>query len=124
MPVKIDPAIVEELAALELVLWEAKHPKLQIWNEAKGKLTPREQKDWVIVHLAGPGVGEAPGSGKTLREAVDAALRHSDLRDRVPGLKGAMLRLEEALFTTGLKLAEQRYDRGGWNDGIDDDIPF
>lgn len=119
MPVKIDPEITAELQAMELVLWEAKHPKLQVWNEAKGKLTPREDKSWVIVTVTGPGADECYGSGKTLREAVDTALRNPSISDRVPGLKGAMLRCEEAMFKTWLTMREQAYDGG-----YDDDIPF
>ena len=117
MPVKVDPLIVEELAALDLVLWEAKHPKVAFFNEKTGKMSSREDKGWVIVSLAGPGVTENCLAGQsTLRRAVDTALR-TYFADRVPGLKGAMLRLEAALWATERTIAESIYDP-------EDDIPF
>lgn len=117
MPVKIDPLIVEELAEIDLTIWEAKHPKVPFLNEKTGKMSQRENKGWCIVYLAGPGVDNTPGSGTTLRAAVDNALMHSTLCERVTGLRGAMLRLSAALGTCSRRIAEDMYD-------IDDDIPF
>lgn len=120
MPVKIDPAITEELAAMDLVIWEAKHPKRQEVSPKTGKMTTREDKGRVLVSIAGPGVQEAPGGGKTLREAVDAALGHSPLAARVPGLRGAMMRLEKAI----LDLAVSAHAQAHYDSDYDDDIPF
>lgn len=123
MPVKIEPHIVEELQAMDLVLWECRHPKRPVWNEAKGKNTDREDKEWVIVSLAGPGVPNyVGGGGKTLRLAVDAALTHF-LPDRVRGLRGAVMRLEKAMFDLGQACVSTRWKIEG--DDLDDgDIPF
>lgn len=121
MPVKIDPLIVEELAEVDLTLWDAKHFKRPVWDEKKQKHIMREDKAWVIVSLAGPGVQEAPGSGLTLRAAVDNALVHSGLSDRVGGLRGAMLRLEKAMWDASRQIAEDRFKA---MDDLDDDIPF
>jgi len=121
MPVKVDPYVVEELAGLGLVLWEAKHPKHAVTSPKTGKPTLREDKSWVLVALAGPGVEETYGGGATLRAAVDSAIRHSPLCDRVPGLRGAVLRAERALFDLALTMATDRYARG---DDLDDSIPF
>lgn len=122
MPVKIDPLIIEELASINLVIWEAKHPKLLVWNEAKGKHTPREQKDWVVVTLAGPGVEEARGGAPTLRAAIDTALVHSGLYTRVTGLRGALLRVERAMWDLDRCYAEARFREAYGDD--EDDIPF
>lgn len=121
MPVKLDPLIAEELSAMDLVLWEAKHPREAVVSEKTGKPTTREDKSWVLVSLAGPGVDEARGGGRTLREAVDAAIRHSALAERVPGLRGSMLRAERALFDLSMRMAESRYDA---QVEPDDDVPF
>lgn len=121
MPVKIDPDITAELAALDLVLWEAKHPKIAAVNAKTGKPTQREDKGWVLVLLHGPGVQpEARASGPTLRQAVDQALTHY-FADRVPGLKGAMLRLEKATWDLQRHIAETLFAAEG---GDDDSIPF
>lgn len=114
MPVKIEPAIVEELLAMDLTIWEAKHPRIPFTNKA-GKQSTKEDKSWVVVSLAGPGVEEARAGAQTLRQAVDAALMHAGLADRVPGLRGAMLRLEMEMWRLGRLLVEERYE---------DDIPF
>lgn len=121
MPVKIEPHIVEELASMDLVLWEAKHPKVAFFNEKTGKMSYRERKDWVIISLIGPGVdGDKPAGAPTLREAVDAALR-TYFSERIPGLRGAMLRLEKACFETTVRLMSDR-NLAGSDD--DDDISF
>jgi hypothetical protein len=112
---------VEELAAMDLVLWEAKHPKQVFFNEKTGKMSSREDKDWVVISLAGPGVdGEKPAGASTLRDAVDAALR-TYFADRVPGLRGALLRLEKACFETTLCLMADRNLAG---DCDDNEVPF
>ena len=122
MPVKPDPLITEELAAMELTIWAAIHPKMMLPNAKTGKLTPREDKSRVIVTLAGPGTVGADGYGATLRGAVDDALRSPRLIDRVPGLKGKMMRLERELFMLRFAFAAQRYTNYGSDE--DDDIPF
>lgn len=111
MPVKIDPAIVEELASMDLVIWSAVHPKFPTGcSEKTGKPTMREDKSWVIVTLTGPGVErESSASGPTLRRAVDNALAVY-FPDRVSGLKGAMLRLGEAMFGLRGDIHERLYD--------------
>lgn len=125
MPVKIDPFIVDELQSMDLVIWEAKHPKKPVWNEKTGKYTDREDKSWVTVRLAGPGSGDhAVGGAPDLRQAVDAALR-SFFPDRVPGLKGSVLRLEQAMLSLQTSYFGRRLDFGSSNgDDFDDDIPF
>lgn len=125
MPVKIDPLIREELASMSLVLWEAKHAKNMVWNEAKGKFTSREDKSWVIVTITGPGVIREVGRGApTLRQAVDEILR-DNFSDRVPGVRGALLRLERALSSLKTHAALQRMMLESEYDGDPDDfIPF
>lgn len=123
MPVKIDPDIVEELAQMNLVLWDAKHPKRPFFNEKTGKQSQREDKGWVIVSLNGPGVDrEKPAGGPTLRQAVDHALR-TYFSDRVPGLRGDLLRLEKACFDLTIGLMSSRSALSGCSDD-DDEIPF
>lgn len=118
MPVKVDPLIVEELTGMDLTLWEAKHPRQQFIN-VKGKSSTREDKGWVIVALAGPGVVEDCRAGAaTLRKAVDTALTFH-FADRVPGVRGAMMRLEKAMWDLGRTIMEAAY-----NADPDDDIPF
>lgn len=120
MPVKIDPLIVEELAALDLVIWEAKHPKIPFYNTKTMKESSREDKTWVHVSLAGPGLSQALGAGPNLRIAVDRAIIHSVIVYHVPGLRGKMLRLERALWDLDRALATARIER----EFDDDDIPF
>lgn len=121
MPVKIDPDIVQELQEMELTIWSAHHPKWYAVNEKTGKLTQRENKEWVIVTLAGPGVEQAQGSGKTLREAVDTVLVLK-FADRVGGLRGKMMVLERELWALFMVCMELKYDLDPST--LDDDIPF
>jgi len=121
MPVKVEPHIVEELREMGLTLWEAKHHKHEVLNEKTGKITLRENKNWVIVTLAGPGVDQAFGSGKTLREAIDAAVLHN-FSDRVSGLKGALIRCEKAMWDCFTASMEHRFKH--FPDDLDDDVPF
>lgn len=121
MPVKIDPAITAELQEMDLVLWEAKHPKQPFFNEKTQKHSSREDKGWCVVSITGPGVDrECLAGGPTLREAVDGCLR-TYFRDRVPGLRGAMMRLEHELFLTAIDMMSTRNLSGS---DLDDDIPF
>lgn len=121
MPVKADPIINDELQAMNLTLWTCIHPKQPFFNEKTGKMSQREDKSRVIVTLAGPGLPDmATGFGGSLREAVDAALGGKETRDRVPGLKGALLRLEAAMDDLRRVLIFQRYI----GDDLDDDVPF
>jgi hypothetical protein len=121
MPVKIDPEIVEELAAVDLVIWEAKHPKMPFFNEKTGKWSQRENKGRVIVTVAGPGVPEALGGGTTLREAVDSAIKTS-FPDKLKGVRGALLRLDEALLRCYIAMMELNYKIDP--ESLDDDVPF
>lgn len=121
MPVKIDPAITAELQEMDLVLWEAQHPKQPFFNEKTQKHSQREDKSWCLVSLTGPGVTrECRAGAATLRQAVDACLR-TYFRDRVPGLRGAMMRLEHEVFTLAIDMMSTRNLSG---DDDDDDIPF
>ena len=124
MPVKLDPDIQEHLESLNLTLWEAKHPKVVSGvSEKTGKLVHRENKDRVNVALQGPVLDhDCLGFGSTLQEAVDDALASPALIGRVPGLKGAMMRLERAVGDLRYGLAAERFkvDPGE----LDDDIPF
>lgn len=125
MPVKIDPQIMEELAAMDLVLWEAKHPRVPFFNEKTQKQSSREDKAWVTVTLMGPGVtNPIPWGAPTLRAAVDKALAWGFM-DRVTGLKGAMMWLEKELGTLEGKLRWERMKADMGFEGEDDDfIPF
>lgn len=124
MPVKLDPEIAADLAAMDLTIWEAKHPKVVSGvSEKTGKLIHRENKERVNVALAGPGVSaECWGYGSTLQAAVDDALRSPLLIDRVPGLRGAMMRLDRALMELRYGMAAERFKVSP--DDLDDDIPF
>ena len=121
MPVKIEPEIVEELRDIGLAIWEAKYYKQPFFNEKTGKMSQRENKNWVIVTLAGPGVDQVSSSGKTLRIAVDNLIaRH--FADRVNGLRGAMLRLEGELWNLFMACMETKYAIDP--ESLDDVIPF
>ncbi len=134
MPVKIDPLIVEELATMDLAIWSAKHPKaFSGMSEKTGKAVYRENKAVVSVTVNGPGLRrEAYGFGSTLRLAIDDALISGLLADRVPGIRGAMLRLEAAIrglvrtaMYDRLYIEQPGYDRSvAFGDDLDDDIPF
>lgn len=127
MPVKIDPHIVAELAELDLVIWEAKHPKIASGVSPKtGRLVFKESKAWVVAVVTGPGVdGEKHGGGPTLSVAVDAILR-TYFADRVPGLRGAILRAERALFDLAQVCSVKSFKLSGapGASDYDDDIPF
>lgn len=124
MPVKIDPFIVEELRGMDLVIWEAKHPKKPMWDEKQSKYVVREDKSWVTVRLAGPRSGDhAVGGAADLRQAVDAALR-SFFPDRVPGLRGSLMRLEQAMLDMNTTAHFAAMARRGEDNLYDDDIPF
>ena len=121
MPVKIDPDIVAELQAMDLTIWAAVHFKHSVLNEKTGKMTLRENKNWTIVTLAGPGVEQVQGSGKTLREAVDSVVvKH--FADRVPGIRGKMMILERELWNLFMVCMELKYELDP--ELLDDDIPF
>lgn len=124
MPVKINPLILEELAALNLTLWEAKHPRTPFVNKA-GKMSSREDKSWVLISLAGPGVTQECRAGAaTLRQAVDSGLAYY-FADRVPGIKGAMLKLEKALLELNVSVRWERLmAEDGYTGDRDDFIPF
>lgn len=121
MPVKIDPDIVAELQEMDLTIWSAVHFKRSVLNEKTGKMTLRENKNWVIVTLAGPGVDQVQGSGKTLREAVDCVLV-SHFADRVRGIRGRMMVLERELWKLFMVCMELKYELDPAL--LDDDIPF
>lgn len=121
MPVKIDQDIVAELQEMDLTIWEAKHFKTEVFNEKLGKMTLRENKNWVIVTIAGPGVDSTQGSGKTLRAAVDSVIV-SHFADRVPGLRGKMMVLERELWNLFMVCMELKYELNPAL--IDDAVPF
>jgi hypothetical protein len=100
MPVKIDREVADRLLDMGLTVWSAKHPKVASGISPKtGKTVFKEDKNWCIVELAGPGLEDNPiGSGKTFRAAARNALKHKCVVDRVPGLYGAMMRLDAALL--------------------------
>lgn len=119
MPVKTDQALIDDLSSIGLVVWDTKHPKIPFYNDKTMKTSQREDKSWVLVTLAGPGVEEAHAGGPDFATAVKSALIHSGLCDRVPGVSGAMLRLERAVWDLGRRLAADRMAAE-----YDDDIPF
>lgn len=121
MPVKIDPDIVAELQEMNLTIWEAKHFKRPVLNEKTGKMTMRENKDWVIVTIAGPGVDSIQGSGRTLRLAVDSVIV-PHFADRVSGIRGKMMVLERELWNLFMVCMELKYELDPTL--LDDDIPF
>lgn len=134
MPVKVDPDIQASLEAMNLTLWDVRHPKVVSGvSEKTGKLIHRENKNRVHVALQGPGLDrDCLGFGSTLQEAVDDALMAGGLADRPTGLKGAMLRLEKAVADLSRSTMYERlytqqsgYDRSvAFGDDLDDDIPF
>lgn len=124
MPVKVDPDIQASLEAMNLTLWDVRHPKVVSGvSEKTGKLIHRENKERVNVALQGPGLEhDCLGFGSTLQAAVDDALASPALIGRVPGLKGSMMRLERAVSDLRYGLAAERFKIGGDDD--DDQIPF
>lgn len=125
MPVKIDPAIVEELEALDLVIWEAKHQKVAFFNEKTGKQSTREDKSVVFVTLSGPGVErECVARGESLRRAVDNAMA-AYFPDRLIGLRGKLVALERAVLDLNTQVHWQRLmAEDGYDGDPDDYIPF
>lgn len=125
MPVKLDPAIVEELAALDLVIWDAKHLKVPFFNEKTGKHSSREDKSVVFVTLSGPGVErECVSRGETLRRAVDTGLA-AYFPERLKGLRGSLVRLERAVLDLNTQVHWQRLmAEDGYDGDPDDYIPF
>lgn len=123
MPVKVDPEIQQSLEALNLTIWEAKHPKIVSGvSEKTGKLVHRENKERVNVVLQGPGLShDCLGFGSSLQAAVDDALASPALIDRVPGLKGSMMRLERAVGDLRYGLAAERFKVDPEDD---EDAPF
>lgn len=123
MPVKLDPILVEELAAMDLTIWSAAYRRNMVFNPKTGKTSSREDKSWITVALAGPGIDEQWGGGKTLREAVDAAMV-PHLVDRVPGLRGALLRLKIALSALTSAVMIRRFNENRPEGEEWDDVPF
>ena len=123
MPVKVDPDIQASLEAMNLTLWDVRHPKVVSGvSEKTGKLIHRENKERVNVALQGPGLEhDCLGFGSTLQEAVDDALASPALIGRVPGLKGAMMRLERAVGDLRYGLAAERFKVDPEDD---EDVPF
>lgn len=124
MPVvKIPESIRAELASIGLTVWLAQHP--MIYKEV-GATRPTMDKTRVTIQLNGPGLGAySPwGKGATVREAVDDAMAHPVLIDRVPGLKGCILRLDRAAgdLTGVLRVAKFCYGRP--HGDLDDEVPF
>lgn len=122
MPVKIDPFIVEELAAMDLVIWEARHPKVPFYNTKTMKESTREDKTWVVVCLAGPGTeGDCSAGDKDLRGAVDRALAYH-FPEKLHGLRGALLKLDRAVLELNTVIRWERWQSEGGD--YEDDIPF
>ncbi|TXH56991.1 MAG: hypothetical protein E6Q97_05230 [Desulfurellales bacterium] len=123
MPVKVDPDIQASLEAMNLTLWDVRHPKVVSGvSEKTGKLIHRENKNRVHVALQGPGLDRGClGFGSTLQEAVDDALASPALIGRVPGLKGSMMRLERAVSDLRYGLAAERFKVDPEDD---EDVPF
>ncbi len=89
-------------------------------------MSQREDKSRTHVALAGPGVpAECWGYGPTLQAAVDDALASPLLIDRVPGLKGAMIRRCRELAPMEFRVKWERLKIEDGFEGDDDDfIPF
>lgn len=121
--VKIPESLREELAGLELAVWIAIHPMIYDTVEKFNKGQGRHDTTRVQVQLAGPGLGgQSPwGCGKNLQEAVNDALHNSLVIDRVPGLKGALMRLDAAIGGLQQAVLWNRWKYGG---DQDDEIPF
>jgi hypothetical protein len=109
-----------DLQEMNLTLWACMHPITFDYEwTGNGPKRGRADRSIVNVQLAGPGMDIGPwGTGKTVREAVAAALRHPLLHGRQGGLTGAMATLEEECRL--LKDAIWPLRVGD----IDDDIPF
>lgn len=126
---KIPQAIVDELADMNLVIWFCGYGSKYV----EGSARPRQDTSLVNVQITGPGLTERSpwGRGQTLRAAIDHALRDPLIADRVTGLKGAIMRLDNALTDLGhtvllRRLAMSRLDAGAWgfDNDLDDDVPF
>lgn len=120
---KIPPAIVEELADMNLVLWHCAYGSKYV----DGSTRPRQDTSTVSVQITGPGLTERSpwGRGPTLRAAIDNALRDPLIADRVTGLKGAIMRLDNALTDLGHTVMLRRLAmHNNFDDSDDDTIPF
>lgn len=130
---KIPPSIVEELADMNLVIWFCGYGSKYV----DGSTRPRQDTSVVNVQITGPGLTQRSpwGCGPTLRAAIDSALRDPLIADRVTGLKGAIMRLDNALTDLGHTVMLRRfamkypirsdYDFGpNFDNDLDDDIPF
>lgn len=120
--VKIPESLRSDLAKMNLTVWMAMHPMDYNYevNGQRGK--GRHDTSRVMVQLIGPGIEDAPwGYGGNLQEAVNHALSSPAIRDRVKGLKGAMMRLDAALRgLTGVVRLEAWITAGAY----EDEIPF
>lgn len=121
--VRIPESLREELAKMDLTIWIAMHPMTYENHTAFENGRGREDRTRVQVQLAGPGLEDySPwGHGATIYEAVRAALEDPAVAGRVPGLRGAMLRLEIALSDLQQAILRHRWTQGGDHD---DEIPF
>jgi len=120
---KIPQAIVDELADMKLVLWFCSYGSKYV----DGSTRPRQDTSTVSVQITGPGLSERSpwGRGPTLRAAIDDALRDPLIADRVPGLKGAIMRLDNALTDLGRTVLLRRLAmHNNFDDSDDDTIPF
>ncbi len=105
--VKVPDAMRDELAESRLVVWEAKKSRLS------------KEHPWrFVVTLAGPGLDIQPnGYGDSLDEAVTVALRNPWFLAKMPGLAGALARLEFEIGQLNFRLSIN-------SGSIDDDVPF
>lgn len=105
--VKVPEPMRAELAESRLVVWEAKKSRFS------------KEHPWrFFVTLAGPGLDIQPnGFGDSLEAAVADALRNRWFVAQMPGLAGALARLE---FEIGQLCFRMSVNSGS----IDDDVPF
>lgn len=100
--VKIPDAVRDDLRESNLVVWEARKDRVSKDHPWRFQVT-----------LAGPGIDMQPhGFGDSLEDAIDYALGNAWFKAKLPGLVGAMARLEVAVQGLILHMA------------LDDDVPF
>ena len=123
MPVvRIPESLRDELSNMGLTIWNAMHPMRYDYEVGGKQGKGRHDKTRVMVQLAGPGLDNAPwGYGGNLQEALNDALRHPEIIDRVGGLKGSMMRLDKALGDLKNAVIWSKWQIGGEQD---DEIPF
>lgn len=113
---KVPPALRAELAERGLVIWIIHHPMRYDAPSGKSKADTSR----VEVQLAGPGIDASPwGYGANTEEAVANALLSPALRMQMPGIVGAVARLEDEINKLYVAIWLETCKLGG-----DDDVPF